>query len=220
MRESTSRRTAAGPSAATRAATSPTTSAPAADIYRVNTTTGERTLMLKNQLINVDRQHIFGISPDGNYFLYWKDNKFQAYDLDAATTQDARRRERRRASSTPSSITRARSRRTASPATRPTGKSVIVAARLRSVASCRSTARRRRNLTNGAGSKSEIRFRYVPHRAGSDRRRRRPAAAVAAAGAAARRARDTIDLVEADHAVGVRRVDEEGRLLRARRTAS
>ena len=34
---------------------------------------------------------MFGISPDGQHFLYWKDNKFQAYDLDAGTTQDARR---------------------------------------------------------------------------------------------------------------------------------
>ncbi len=60
----------------------------AADIYRVNPTTGERTLMLKNQLINTSTgSHIFGISPDGHYFLYWKDNRFQAYDLDAASTR-------------------------------------------------------------------------------------------------------------------------------------
>jgi len=61
---------------------------PAADIYRVNTSTGERTLMLKNQMINTSTgSHTFGISPDGKYFLYWKDAKFQAYDLDAATTK-------------------------------------------------------------------------------------------------------------------------------------
>ncbi len=58
--------------------------APAADIYRINTTTGERTLIAKNQLIG---QHIFGISPDGNYFLFWKDAKYQAYNLDAGTTK-------------------------------------------------------------------------------------------------------------------------------------
>jgi dienelactone hydrolase len=57
---------------------------PAADIYRVNTTTGERTLMLKNQLIG---SHLFGISPDGHSFLYWKDNKYQAFDLDAMTSK-------------------------------------------------------------------------------------------------------------------------------------
>jgi hypothetical protein len=61
---------------------------PAADIYRVNTTTGERTLMLKGQLINSSTgNHTFGISPDGHYFLYWKDNRFQTYDLDAGTSR-------------------------------------------------------------------------------------------------------------------------------------
>ena len=36
--------------------------------------------------------HVFGISPDGQHFLYWKDNKFQAYDLDAAHVAHARQR--------------------------------------------------------------------------------------------------------------------------------
>jgi dienelactone hydrolase len=56
----------------------------AADLYRVDTTTGARTLMLKDQLIGA---HTFGISPDGRYFLYWKDNTYQAYDLDTGTTR-------------------------------------------------------------------------------------------------------------------------------------
>jgi dienelactone hydrolase len=61
---------------------------PAADLYRVNTTTGERTLMLKSQIINTSTgSHVFGISPDGKYFLYWKDNKYQAYDLDAGVSK-------------------------------------------------------------------------------------------------------------------------------------
>jgi hypothetical protein len=61
---------------------------PAADIYRLNTSTGERTLMLKNQMTNTSTgSHTFGISPDGRFFVYWKDAKFQAYDLDAATTK-------------------------------------------------------------------------------------------------------------------------------------
>ena len=60
----------------------------AADIYRVNTSTGERTLMLKDQLINTSTgSHTFGISPDGQYFLYWKDSRFQLYDLDAASSR-------------------------------------------------------------------------------------------------------------------------------------
>jgi dienelactone hydrolase len=57
---------------------------PAADLYRVDTKTGERTLMLKNQLINA---HVFGISPDGKHFLYWKDARIQAYDLEAGTSR-------------------------------------------------------------------------------------------------------------------------------------
>jgi dipeptidyl aminopeptidase/acylaminoacyl peptidase len=55
----------------------------AADFYRVNTATGERTPMFKDQLT---RGAAFGISPDGKKFLYWKDDKFQAYDLDSGTT--------------------------------------------------------------------------------------------------------------------------------------
>ncbi|HEX6316465.1 MAG TPA: prolyl oligopeptidase family serine peptidase [Gemmatimonadaceae bacterium] len=57
---------------------------PAADFYRVNTATGERTLMLKGQLTG---QHALGVSPDGRHFLYWKDNRFQAWDLDAGTAR-------------------------------------------------------------------------------------------------------------------------------------
>jgi dipeptidyl aminopeptidase/acylaminoacyl peptidase len=56
---------------------------PAADLYRVNTSTGERTLMLKGQLTG---NHTFGITPHGRHFLYWKDNKFQTYNLDAGTS--------------------------------------------------------------------------------------------------------------------------------------
>jgi dipeptidyl aminopeptidase/acylaminoacyl peptidase len=56
----------------------------AADLYRVNTSTGERALIAKNQLIG---QHVLGFSPDGKQYLYWKDNKFQAYDLDAGTSK-------------------------------------------------------------------------------------------------------------------------------------
>jgi dipeptidyl aminopeptidase/acylaminoacyl peptidase len=56
---------------------------PAADFYRVNTLTGERTKMLTGQLTG---QHAVGISPDGKCFIYWKDATWQRYDLDAGTT--------------------------------------------------------------------------------------------------------------------------------------
>ena len=55
----------------------------AADFYRVNPASGERSLMFKDQLIG---PYTFGISPDGRRFLYWKDRRFMSYDLDRGTT--------------------------------------------------------------------------------------------------------------------------------------
>ncbi|HEU4990027.1 MAG TPA: prolyl oligopeptidase family serine peptidase, partial [Gemmatimonadaceae bacterium] len=55
----------------------------AADFYRVNLATGERTLMFRDQLT---QGATFGIAPDGRHFLYWKDSRFQSYDLDAGTS--------------------------------------------------------------------------------------------------------------------------------------
>ena len=43
---------------------------PAADYYRVDTSTGERTLIVKGQLTG---RYVFGINPHGTHFLYWKD---------------------------------------------------------------------------------------------------------------------------------------------------
>jgi hypothetical protein len=131
---------------------------PAADIYRVNTTTGERTLMLKSQLINTSTgSHTFGISPDGKYFLYWKDNKFQAYDLDAGSTRTLG------GATTVSFVDLEFDHPGPKPAYGIAGyttdkKSVIVQHRfdLWQLPLDGSAAR---NLTNGAGAKSEIRFR-------------------------------------------------------------
>ncbi|HEY0809340.1 MAG TPA: prolyl oligopeptidase family serine peptidase [Longimicrobiales bacterium] len=60
---------------------------PAADLYRVNTTTGERTLMLKGQILSNNAQHTFGTTPDGRYFLYWNDNRFHVFDLNAGSSR-------------------------------------------------------------------------------------------------------------------------------------
>ncbi|MGA2533834.1 MAG: prolyl oligopeptidase family serine peptidase [Candidatus Aminicenantales bacterium] len=57
---------------------------PTADIYRVNTSTGERTLIAKGQLTG---RNTFGITPHGRHFLFWKDNQIQAYDFQAGTTK-------------------------------------------------------------------------------------------------------------------------------------
>jgi len=60
---------------------------PSADLYRVNTATGERTLMLRAQITNTSTgSHVFGASPDGRRFLYWREGQFHLYDLDAGTS--------------------------------------------------------------------------------------------------------------------------------------
>jgi len=129
---------------------------PAADIYRVNTTTGERTLILKNQLIGA---HVFGISPDGRHFLYWKDNKFQEYDLDAATTRTLG------GSSAVSFVDMEFDH----PGPKPSyglagyssdGKSVIMQNRY-DLWQFPLDGGAPKNLTSGVGSKGEVRFRYV-----------------------------------------------------------
>jgi len=57
---------------------------PAGDYYRVNTTTGERALIAKGQLVG---RHVFGIHPRGTHFLYWKDGTIVAYDFAAGTAK-------------------------------------------------------------------------------------------------------------------------------------
>jgi dienelactone hydrolase len=133
---------------------------PAADIYRVDTTTGERTLMLKNQMINTSTgNHTFGISVDGRHFLYWKDSRYQAYDLDAGTSRTL-------GGPAPINFIDAEFDH---PGPKPAygvagytadGKSVIVEQRydLWELPLDGSAAK---NLTNGAGTKNEVRFRYV-----------------------------------------------------------
>ena len=133
---------------------------PAADIYRVSTSTGERTLMLKNQMINTSTgNHTFGISPDGRYFLYWKDSRFYAYDLDAAAVRPL-------GNGSAASFVDAEFDH---PGPKPAygimgyttdGKAVVVQQRydLWLLPFDGSAAR---NLTNGFGAKNEIRLRYV-----------------------------------------------------------
>ncbi len=53
---------------------------PAGDYYRVDTTTGQRTLIAKGQLTG---RYVFGLHPRGTHFLYWKDGAIVAYDLAA-----------------------------------------------------------------------------------------------------------------------------------------
>ncbi len=57
-----------------------------ADYYRVNTTTGERTLMFKAQ------GQTFGFSPDSKHFLYWKDGHVWDYLLETGETKSLTQR--------------------------------------------------------------------------------------------------------------------------------
>jgi dipeptidyl aminopeptidase/acylaminoacyl peptidase len=127
-----------------------------ADIYRVDTTTGERTLMLESQLVG---SHVFGISPDGRYYLYWHDDQVKAYDLEAGISSTLS------GDATPSFVDTEFDR----PGPRPSygvagyaadGSGVIMQDRydLWFLPYDGSDAR---NLTNGVGADNEIRFRYV-----------------------------------------------------------
>ncbi len=145
---------------------------PAADIYRVDTTTGERTLMVKGQIVNTSTgSHTFGISPDGHYFLYWKDNKYQVYDFDGGPSRTL-------GGVPPASSGTGGSKAAAvsfvdmefdHPGPRPSygvagytsdGKTVIVQQRY-DLWALPLDGSAPRNLTNGAGTSNEIRFRYV-----------------------------------------------------------
>ncbi|MDQ6611845.1 MAG: prolyl oligopeptidase family serine peptidase, partial [Gemmatimonadota bacterium] len=130
---------------------------PAADIYRVNTTTGERTLMLKAQLTG---SSVFGISPDGTHYLYWKDNKFQAYNLDAGSSKTLG------AGATANFVDMEYDH----PGPKPSygiagytsdGQNVIAQQRYDLWLMPLNGTSPARNITNGAGSKDEVRYRYV-----------------------------------------------------------
>ncbi|MEP6491898.1 MAG: prolyl oligopeptidase family serine peptidase [bacterium] len=129
---------------------------PAADIYRVNPATGERKLILKNQLTG---QHVLGISPDGNYFVYWKDNKFQAYNLDGATTKTLG------GSSNVSFVDMEFDHPGPKPSYGISGYTndgkAFVAMHQYDLWLVPLDGSAPHNITNGAGAKSEMRFRYV-----------------------------------------------------------
>jgi hypothetical protein len=129
---------------------------PAADFYRVNTATGERTLMMKGQLTG---QFALGISPDGKNYLYWKDNRFWRYDLDAATS-------RALGNGTNGFINTEFDYPGPKPSYgvvgyTPDGRSAIVAQRYDLVLVPFDATSPTRSLTAGAGARRELRFRPV-----------------------------------------------------------
>ena len=129
---------------------------PAADIYRVNTSTGERTLIAKGQRIGA---HVFGLSPHGTHFLFWKSDKFQAYEFETGTTKPLG------AGRAPSFVDREYDH----PGPKPSyglagftsdGKAVIAQHRY-DLWLLPFDGSAPKNLTGGLGDKREIRFRIV-----------------------------------------------------------
>ena len=124
-----------------------------ADYYRVNTSTGERTLFLKEQ------GRTLGISPDSKNFLYWHDKNVWLYNRETDEKTNL-------TNSTPVKFVNAEYDRVG---TKPPygvsgwtkdGKAVILNHRydlwLQPLDGSKAT-----NLTGGLGAKEEIRFRYV-----------------------------------------------------------
>jgi len=141
----------------------------AADLYRVDPSTGDRTLMLRAQLTSTSTgTHTFGTSPDGRYFLYWRDAQFHAYDLDAGSSSPITQ-------SSPVSFLDAEFDH---PGPRPPygvagytsdGESVILQHRYDLWLVPLDGTGTVRNLTRGVGTENEIRFRLVPEEPGRGR---------------------------------------------------
>ena len=128
---------------------------PTADMYRVNTATGERTLMLKGQLTG---SGVFGIAPDGRNFLYWKDDKFLTYDLDAGASKTL--------GAGGSFVDMEYDHPGPKPSYgvagyTPDGTGVVVQNRFDLWLFPLDGSGTVRNITNGVGAKNEIEFRYI-----------------------------------------------------------
>jgi dipeptidyl aminopeptidase/acylaminoacyl peptidase len=124
------------------------------DIYRVSTMTGERTPVLKGQ------ERTLGLSPDGKYFLYWKGGHVWSYDVAANKHVNITK-------SAPVSFVNVDEDHVGEkPAYGVTGytkdgKSVVLDHKYDLWVVPLDGSGAARNLTNGAGSKTDTRFRYV-----------------------------------------------------------
>jgi dipeptidyl aminopeptidase/acylaminoacyl peptidase len=124
------------------------------DIYRVNTNTGERTTVMKGQ------ERTLGQSPDGKYLLYWKDKNVWAYEIAADKHVNITK-------SAPVSFVNAEDDHVGE---KPAygiagfskdGKSVILDHKFDEWLVSLDGSAAPRNMTNGVGTKNDIRFRYV-----------------------------------------------------------
>ena len=131
---------------------------PQADVYRVNTATGERTLIIKG-LIDIERR-VEAISPDSREYLYWKDNKYQAYDFESGVSHTLG------GAAAPSFIDTDDDHTGPRPhfpiaGWTPDGKSVLVSNKYDLWELPADGVGAARNVTLGAGAKAEVRYRYV-----------------------------------------------------------
>lgn len=129
-----------------------------ADIYRVNTATGERTLALKGLVTSAGG--VVGISPDGNQFLYWKDNKYQAYDFAAGTSHTLGGAAAPSFIDTDDDHTGPRPHFQVAGFT-PDGKSVLVSNKYDLWELPLDGTGAAKSVTLGAGAKADVRYQYV-----------------------------------------------------------
>lgn len=130
---------------------------PRADIYRVNPATGERTPMFKALTVG---NFVYGFSADSKHWLYWADNRFHHYDLDAGKAAPLG------ATGAPSFVDTEFDH----PGPRPSygiagyaadGSGVVVNHRYDLWFLPYASPGQARNLTNGEGTRQEVQFRYV-----------------------------------------------------------
>ncbi|MBM4195320.1 MAG: hypothetical protein FJ202_13230 [Gemmatimonadetes bacterium] len=129
-----------------------------ADFYRVNPSTGERMLMLKGHITAQGGAQ--GISPDGQRYLFWKDNKYQAYDLAAGTLKVLG------GTTAPSFVDLEYDHPGPKPAYgvagyTPDGANVIVETRFDLWSLPLDGAGAAKNITNGQGAKDNVRYTFV-----------------------------------------------------------
>jgi len=128
----------------------------AADIFRVNTLTGERLPLLTNQLVG---QHLGGISPDGRFFLYFGSARWNAVELATGATRAI-------GAGAPSFVNREYDYPGPRPpygvaGFTPDGNNVIAQSRYDLWLLPLSGSAPARNITNGVGTRDEIAFRVV-----------------------------------------------------------
>ena len=127
---------------------------PAFDYYRVDTRTGARTLMFKGVLANGG-----GLTPDGRFYLYWNNAQWNAFDMAATTTKTLG------GGVAPSFVDREEDHVVVRPAYGIAGytidSSAVVVQNRFDLWLLPLDGTAARNLTNGAGTRDRVVYRYI-----------------------------------------------------------